>query len=78
VSDVRVAHGLLGRAIVVVELSTQQIEPILEQKHSIVHEVAWASLDQQDLLIGQILCEARCDNAAGGAAANDDEVILRI
>lgn len=74
VADVRVAHGLLRRAVVVVELAAQQVEPVLEQEHAVVHEVAGAGLDQEDFLVGQVFRESRGNDTASCATAHDDKV----
>ena len=74
----RVAVGLFGGAIVVVKLASKEVEPVLEQQYTVVHEVAWAGLDQEDLLVGQVLGESRGNDTASCASSDDDKVILGI
>lgn len=71
----RVAHGLLGGAVVVVELAAEEVQPVLEEQHTVVHEVAGAGLDQEYLLVRKVFGEARGNDAPGGATAHDHEIV---
>ena len=70
----RVAIGLLGGGVVVVELTTEEIQPILEEENAVVQVVGRAGLDEKDLLVGHVLGETRSDNAASGTATDNDKV----
>jgi hypothetical protein len=39
VPDVRVAIGLLGGGVVVVELTTEEVQPVLEEENAVVQVV---------------------------------------
>lgn len=75
VADVRVAHGLLGGRVVIVELAAEEGQPLAQVEHPIVHEVAGAGLDHEDPLVREVLGQARGDDAAGGASTDDDIVV---
>lgn len=74
VADVRVAHGLLGSAVVVIEFTTKQVQPVLEKQNSVVHEVRGTSLDQEDLLVRKVVRETTGDNTSCSTATNNDKV----
>jgi hypothetical protein len=75
VPDVRVAIGLLGGGVVVVELTAEEVQPVLEEENAVVQVVRRAGLDEEDLLVGHVLGEAGSDNAASGTATDNDKVI---
>lgn len=75
VSDVRIAHWLLSGAIIIVELSSEQVEPLLEEKDSVIHVIGRAGLDQQDALVGEILGQTTGNDTASCAAADDNKVV---
>ena len=68
-------HGLLRRRIVIVQISSQQLQPVLQQQDAVVHEVARTTLDEQNAHAREILSQPAGDNTAGRTAANNDIVI---
>lgn len=70
----KLTHGLFGRAIVIVEFTAQQAQPVLQLQNTVVHVVARAGLDEQDLLPWKILRQPASNHTAGGATANNDIV----
>jgi len=77
VADVGVAHGLLGGAVVVVELTTKEVQPVLEQKDSVVHEIRRTGLNQEDLLVRKVVGETAGNNTSCSPAAHNDKVKVR-
>lgn len=75
VTDVRVAHGLLHGAVVIVQLSSQQRKPLAKIEDLVEVEVGRASLDQQHLALGQVGREPGGNDAASSTAANNDVVV---
>lgn len=55
---------LFGGAIIIIQLSSKQVEPLFEVQNAIIHEIAGTSLDQEDFLVRKIFGEARCDDTA--------------
>lgn len=55
---------LFGGSIIIIQLSSQKIEPLLKVQNAIIHKIARASLDQEDFLMRKIFCEASCDYTA--------------
>lgn len=74
VTDMAVAHGLLCRAVVVVQLAAKQTQPLPQVEDMVEVEIRGASLDEKDTVLRQIGREARRNHAARGASANDDVV----
>ncbi|GJC98195.1 hypothetical protein ColKHC_07021 [Colletotrichum higginsianum] len=68
-------HGLFGGAVVVVKLAAEQVEPLPQIQHAVIHKVTGTGLDQEDALLGKGLGQAGGDDATGGAAADDDIVV---
>lgn len=74
VTDMAVAHGLLCRAVVVVQLAAKQSQPLSQVKHMVEVEIRGPSLDKEDAALRQIGRESRRNHAASGASADDDVV----
>jgi len=75
-TDVRVAHGLFGGGVIIVELASEQVEPVLQQQDTIVHEIRRASFDEENLLVWEVFGESASDDTARGTAADDEKVIV--
>lgn len=73
-SYVTISHWLILDRVIVVKFAAQKTEPILQQKHPIVHEVRGTSFDQQDLTLWEIYCQAIRKDAASGTSSDYDEV----
>lgn len=77
-SNVRVTHGLLSGAVVVVELASEQVQPILEEKDAVIHEIRRTSFNQEDLLVGEVLGEPAGNDTASSATTDYDKVIVAL
>ncbi len=51
-------------SIIIVKLSPEQSEPLLEVENTIVHEIARAGLNQKNLLVREILGQTRGNDTA--------------
>jgi hypothetical protein len=77
VPNVAVAIGLLSCAIVVVEVTAEEAEPLSEVENVAEVEVGGASLDHENLALGEVGGEARSEDATSRAAADNDVVVGR-
>jgi len=75
VSDVAVAIGLLSCGIVVVEITTEQGQPLSKVQDVVEAKVRGTSLDHEDLVLGEIRRETGSQDTASGATAYNDVVI---
>jgi len=75
-TDVRVAHGLFGGGVIIVELASEQVEPVLQQQDTIVHEIRRASFDEENLLVREVFGESASNDTASGTAADNEKVIV--
>lgn len=71
----RLTHWLFRSRVIVVQFSAQQIEPVLEFQHAVVHEITRTGFNQERALVRQVLGQPRRNHAAGRAAANNHIVV---
>lgn len=69
-----VTHGLLCRAVVIVELAAKQTQPLSQVKDMVELEIRGTGLDEEDPALRQIGRESRRNYTASGASTNDDVV----
>lgn len=74
VADVRVAPGLLGGGVVVVELTAEQAHPSAQGEDVVAADVAGAALDDGDADV-RVFGQPGGDDGSGGATADDDVVV---
>lgn len=73
---VRLTHRLFCGTVIIVELTTKQVQPLLQIEDAIVHKIARTGLDEKHLLVREILGQPRGDDTASCATANDYIVVL--
>lgn len=69
-----VTHGLFCRAVVVVELATQQAQPFSQIEDVVEVKVGGTSFDEKNAALRQIAGEPGGNHAACSASTNDDVV----
>lgn len=74
VADMAVAHGLLGGAVVIVEIAAEKAEPFAEVEHVVEVEVRGTGLNKQDLALGKVGGQARGQDTASGTTSDNDVV----
>ena len=67
-------HFLLSGAIPIVVLAAQELQPIFQIENIVIEIVAWASFDQQDFLVRQVLGQSAGDHTTGSSTTHDDVV----
>lgn len=67
--------GLFSSRVVVVQLATQEVKPLLEVQDSVIREVTWTTLDNENTLVRQVLGQASGDHTTSSTTANDDVVV---
>jgi hypothetical protein len=74
VPDVRVAAGLLGGGVVVIQLTAEEAHPAAQRQHVLTADVTGPALDDGNGDV-RVLGEARGDDGPCGTAADDDVVV---
>lgn len=62
---------LLGSTIIVVQLATEEIQPVFEVQDFVIHEITRASFNQQYSFLWQVLCQSTSNDAACGTSSYD-------
>ena len=68
------AIGLFSGSIVVIKVTTKQCKPFFELENLVIVEIARASLDQEDLLLGEVFRQSASNDTASCSTADNNIV----